>query len=754
MSATKTISVAVAATRSFTVRLATLGGLFAALVSCTGSSKPAATAPPAPPPATATTSTATEPPAQPPRELAVPTERRPVTESLHGHLFVDPYRWLEQENNEVSAWVDKQNQLTRSILDKLPGRDKLREDIAKLISVGNLSTPTPKRTKWGTWRYFYTKREAGQNQPNLVMREGLEGNDVVLLDVNALSADGTTALDWVYASPDGSKVAYGISEGGTEESTLHVLQLDRKGAVTKLATAIPRTNHASIAWKPDSTGFYYTRHPAPGEVPKGEEKYHRQVFEHVIGTDPANDPRVFAPTTDMTDIPAVDLSPDGRWLVVTLYQGWAQSQVHLRDLRKPAAGFDLVVAGKDTMFEPVVTNDSIYLLTNENAPRGKLVRVDPKQFQRDKWTPIVPEASDALQSFRVVGSEIIASYLHDSTSVLKRYDRRGKLLGDIALPGLGTARVSGAVQGRELFVGFSSYAVSTEVYRTEVGSKQPMKLWQRMPTPLDAEKVEVLQFKATSKDGTKVPYFVVRNKGLPSDGTAPAIATGYGGFSISIAPTYMQGAAVLLERGGVFVQACLRGGTEYGEAWHKAGMLKNKQNVFDDMIAVTEDIIARKIADPKRIGITGGSNGGLLVGAMITQRPELFRVAVSRVPLLDMLRYQHFLIAKLWVAEYGSSDDPDMLPVLAAYSPYHNVKNGVKYPATLFTAAWGDSRVHPLHAMKMTAAMQYATSSDEPILARIESKAGHGAGKPVSKRIEETADVYGFMMWKLGMLKQ
>ncbi len=696
----------------------------------------------------------TDPPPVAARSLPVSTPRIEVTDSYHGVSVVDPYRWLEEDTEQVKAWTEAQNERTSHILEGIAGRADIQAGIERLMAVGELEAPVPRKTRRGTWRYFFLRRQGMDNQPTLIVREGLEGPDRVVVDVNDVAADGTAAIDWYYPSMDGRYVAYGVSRDGTEESTLHVREVGRAGEVRELEERIARTRHCSLAWKPDDSGFYYTRYPARGEVPEGQEGYHRKVFEHRLGQPSDRDVEVFGQGREMTDSPSVVLSPDGRWLVVVVYQGWAKAELYVRDLRRPVSAFAPVAVGKEATYTPIATNDAIFVLTNDDAPRGRLVRVDPLRPAREHWTEVVPEGQHALEDVTLVGGQLIAAYQKDASSLLLRFDLKGKLLGEIPLPVLGTAGVRGALDGDEAFVGFTSFAVSAEVLRISLGDAGKQSLWQRMDSPMRASDVLVDQFFATSKDGTRVPYFVVRKAGVVLDGTAPAVLAAYGGFNLSMLPQFLRGAGVLVEAGGVFVQASLRGGGEYGEAWHRAGMLANKQNVFDDMIAVTEDVVRRKVAAKDRLAISGGSNGGLLVGVMVVQRPDLFRAAVARVPLMDMLRYQHFLIAKLWVSEYGSSEDPDLFPVLRAYSPYHNVREGTAYPAVLITAAEGDSRVHPFHARKMTAALQHATASDEPILARIESKAGHGAGKPAAKRVQEYTDVYAFLMWKLGMLSR
>lgn len=686
------------------------------------------------------------------RHIPVPTPRGDVIDSYHGRDVPDPYRWLEGDSDQVADWTRAQNEHTSRILEAIAGRVVVHDAIARLLAVGWVEAPAPRRTPWRTWRYFYERHDGVKNQPVVYVRDGLTGSDVVVVDVNELAADGTAALDWFYPSPDGRRIAFGVSRDGDEESTLYVKEIARDGKVTQMLDQIDRTRHCSLAWKPDGRGFYYTRYPKKGDVPEGEEQYHRAVFEHTLGTPVERDPKVFGEGRKMTDSPSVVLSPDGRWLAVVVFQGWSKTELYVRDNRRPSNSFVPVAEGKEATYFPYVTNDAIFLLTNDDAPRGRTVRVDPAKPQREHWIPIIPQGEHTLDDIEIIGDEIVATYLRDAATRVHRYDLKGRSLGEIELPVLGTASVRGAIDGDEAFVEFTSFAVKSEVYRVPLEGAGKRELWQGVPTPIPADRILVDRFFANSKDGTSIPYFVVRRTDVALDGKAPAVLAAYGGFNVPIVPEYLSGAGVLLERGAVFVQACLRGGGEFGETWHQAGMLDRKQNVFDDMIAVAQDVKRRKIASPDRLGVTGGSNGGLLVGAMIVQRPELFRVAVARVPLMDMLRYHHFLLGKLWIPEYGESGDPDLFPALLAYSPYHNVRDGAAYPATLMTAAESDSRVHPLHARKMTAALQWATSSDEPILARIETKAGHGAGKPLSKRVEEYTDAYSFMMWKLGML--
>ncbi len=686
----------------------------------------------------------------------VPTPREPVVDVLHGTRIEDPYRWLEDGSSErVANWTALQTKYLRQVIDPVVKRAGLERDLERLVRIGRLGMPKPIGLRNGAWRYFYTKMDSRQDQPVLYYRDSLNGTDRVLVDINTLSKDGTVALDWYFPSEDGRFVAYGLSEHGDEQSVLHVLEIKPDGSSGERPDTIPRTRHESLVWKPDSSGFFYTRYPSKGAVPPGEEYYHRAVYEHRLGTDATKDPKIFGEGLPMTHAPSVALSPDGRWLMVTVTQGWTKTELYLRDLQnKKDSKFASIAVGTEARYWPTMLNDRIVVFTTDGAPRGRIMVVDPKQPDRGRWKELIAEGPDALVDVEVVGGQILTTYLHNASSLVRWFGLDGKPAGDLSLPMLGTASLSGARNGSEVFLGFTSFAVPHDVYRVALNGKTKgqRELWQRVQGPLDPDAFGVQQQWAVSKDGTQVPYFVVHRKGIALDGTGAALLTGYGGFNVPSQPRFLGPSGVLLDRGGVYVLANLRGGGEFGEAWHKAGMFEKKQNVFDDMIAVSESVVSNRIAARDRLGFIGGSNGGLLAGAMLTQRPDLFRVVIARVPLLDMLRYHHFLMAKQWVTEYGSAEDPRLFPALAAYSPYQRVRESVAYPATMLVAAESDGRVDPMHARKMAAAMQHATSSSEPIVLRIESKAGHGVGKPVSKQLDEYSDLYAFALWKLGLL--
>ncbi len=675
-------------------------------------------------------------------------EKRPLEETLYGVKIVDNYRWLEDGTSlETQKWVAGEMAYTRSLLDPLPGREAIHKRLTELLSIGSLTAP-----EIGGKYYFYTRREGMQNQPVLYVREGLQGKDRVLLDVNQLAADGTIALDWYQPSENGKYVAYGTSPSGSEMSTLHIIET-KTGTV--LTDTIERTRACSIAWLPDNSGFYYTRYPKKGDVPEGQEMYNRHVFYHDLGTDPDTDLKIFGEGRDPEDWPNVSLDNDGRLLLITVEQGWTKTELFLMDLKKGTPP-ERITIGKNFLSSGSVYNGRVYIVTNEDAPRYRLFATEAGDYERDNWKEIIPQTEAVLQGAAVWGGKIFAQYEQNATSQLKIFDIAGDKIGDLPLPALGTVFGSAGKWNRdEIFYGFLSFTVPPTVYRYDLKTRATT-LWAKVDAPsIDPAAYEVNQEWFHSKDGTRVPMFIVNKKGLKKDGHNPTLLTAYGGFNISMTPNFSRTAYLWMEHGGVYAVANLRGGAEFGEDWHRAGMLDKKQNVFDDMIAAAEHLIAEKYTDTNHLAIQGGSNGGLLMGAMITQRPDLFRAVVCQVPLLDMLRYQNFQIAKLWIPEYGSADNPEQFKWLYAYSPYHHVKEGTEYPAILFMTADTDTRVDPMHAKKMAAEMQdeakNGASKTRPILLRIESKAGHGAGKPVTKQIEEFTDVYSFLFWQLGV---
>ncbi|HKQ97789.1 MAG TPA: prolyl oligopeptidase family serine peptidase [Candidatus Polarisedimenticolia bacterium] len=668
-----------------------------------------------------------------------------VVDVVHATRIPDPYRWLEDgESQEVRDWTAAENAYTRALLDARPGREAMRARMATLLAIGTVAAPVSR----GGF-YFHLRRDgAGQNQPILYVRQGVGGADRPLVDPNPLSADGTATIDWWYPSHDGRLLAYGVSTAGDEKSVLHVREI---ATGKDLPDTIPQTRYCALGWKPDGSGFYYTRYPAPGSVPAGQENYNRHVFYHALGSDPAADPYVYGKERRPDEIIEIDLSDDGRWLTATVFDGWAKTDVLVRDLSKEGSTFVPVATGLDAIFTGGVVEGVLYLRTNFEAPRYRLLAVDPLDPDRTRWKTLIPEGEAVLDDAQVIGGRIVTRLLRDASSRLAVHDRSGKRLAEIALPGIGTvSSVTGEHDGVEAFFDFASYTAPPAIRRYDLKTGK-VTVWDAIRTDVDLTGFEVQQRFFPSKDGTRIPMFVVMKKGRPLDGNAPTILYGYGGFNVSQTPDFSRSLVWWLERGGVYAEAQLRGGGEYGEAWHRAGMLDKKQNVFDDFLAAARYLVAAKYTKPERLAVYGGSNGGLLVGAAITQGPDLFHAAVCAVPLLDMVRYHQFQIARLWVPEYGSSESAAQFRTLYAYSPYHHVTKGTAYPAVLLTAAESDSRVDPMHARKMAARLQASTSSTAPILLRIESRAGHGVGKPISKQIDESTDVYGFFAWQLGL---
>jgi len=688
-------------------------------------------------------STAPSIPGGPPKAKVAPVE-----DTVQGHKIVDRYRYLENPNDpDTKLYVEQELGYTRAILDPLPGRDKINARLSQLLEIGTVGAP-----QMGGRYYFHTRREGNQNQPILYVREGLNGDDRVLVDVSQLAADGTIALDWWYASNDGKYVAYGTSPSGSEISTLRVIET---ASGKLLPDSVERTRAVSLAWKRDNSGFFYTRYPRKGDVPEGQEVYNRHVFYHALGADPAQDPLIFGEGLNPQWWPDVSLSDDDRWLLIDVGEGWTKTEMYLQDLQSKNPPVE-ITTGKDFLYGAEFFEGKLYITTNEDAPHYRVFVADATNAKRENWKELIPQSDAVLQGASVTGGKLLAQYEHNATSELKLFGLDGKKLADIPLPAIGDVfSTSGRYDRNEIFFGFQSFTVPPSIYRVDLTDVKSA-LWAKVDAPsIDPSAYDVQQVWYTSKDGTKVPMFVVGKKGIEKTGKNPTLLTGYGGFNISMTPTFNRSMYLWMEHGGIYAVANLRGGAEFGEDWHRAGMLEKKQNVFDDFIAAGEYLIAQKYTDRDHLAIFGGSNGGLLMGAMITQRPALFRAVVCAVPLLDMLRYQNFQIAKLWIPEYGSADDAKQFEWLYAYSPYHHVKPGEEYPAILFLTGDTDTRVDPMHAKKMAALMQAeaknGASRQKPILLRIETKAGHGQGKPVTKQIEESTDMYSFLFWQLGI---
>ncbi len=640
-------------------------------------------------------------------------------EQRFGVTVDDPYRWLEGDTEEMRAWQAEQNRATDAYFAASPGFDALRARVAELLEVGFCETPF---VSGGSHkRAFYMRREGKAQQPRLVVRErGMRGqSERVLLDAESLSADATDAVDWFYPSPHGTRLAWGRSSAGSEESVLYVRDV---ATGDDLADRIEHTQHCTVAWASESS-FFYSRH-APGDP------YNARVYFHELGKDPKDDVLVFGEGRDKTDLPQPIVSPCGRWLVMLVQQGWSKTELYVRDLRG-SADFVPIATGEEASFQPIVRRDALYIVTNSGAPRNKLVRASWDDPRREKWTEVLAEQADVLSSVAVTSHGVVASYLRDASSVLVADGN------EIELPTIGTASVSASPDDDDVYVGFTSFVVPLGVWRVAGKSLEPWAQVSAEPHALrEPPRASVERRFATSKDGTRIPLFVVSS--LAARESKRTVLYGYGGFNVNQSPAFSVRALAFVERGGVWASAILRGGAEYGEAWHKAGMLDKKQNVFDDYYACAENLVATGVTTSRNLAAVGGSNGGLLVSAAVTQRPELFGAGVALVPLADMLRYHLFRLGAFWIAEYGSPDAADSFHALYKYSPLHHVAP-TAYPAMLFWAAESDSRVDPMHARKMSAAMQAATTSSRPVLLRVETKAGHGMGKPTAKVADQLA---------------
>jgi len=663
------------------------------------------------------------------------TEVNEVKEDFHGVEIVDPYRWLEDQNSpETRKWIGAENAYTDSLISKISGTDELARKVGALLKVETMSPPVMRNG-----RYFFTRRRADQDQSSLYMRHGPSGRDELLVDPEKLSPEHTITVVLSSVSRDGGMIVYGLRHGGEDELALHIYDVN---AHHELADNLPRARYNGISLLPDKTGFYYSRQTKQGP----------RVYLHKIGTDATQDAEIFGKGYGSEKIISSAVSLDGSYLVITVNYGSAaeKSEVYFQDLRAKGPITPIVNDLQATFF-PSVGKDKMYLETDWKAPKSRLLEVDLKNPGREHWREILPESDGVLEGITLVGERIVARYTKDVVSTLKVLDLNGKPVREVKPPTLGSlSGLAGTWDNSEGFYTFNSFYIGPTIYRYDVATGK-QSVWFQDKIPVTPDAYEVKQVWYTSKDGTRVPMFLAHAKGIKLDGSHPTLLTGYGGFDITVNPSFNPFAAAWISSGGVYALANLRGGSEFGEAWHHAGMREKKQNVFDDFIAAAEWLVQKKYTTPQRLAIRGTSNGGLLVGAALTQRPDLFAAVICGYPLLDMLRYQRFLVAGYWVPEYGSAENPDDFKFIYAYSPYQHVKAGTKYPAVLFLTGDSDTRVAPLHARKMTALMQAETGSDKPILLHYDTNAGHSGGAPVSKQIENTTRELSFLMWQLGM---
>jgi prolyl oligopeptidase len=682
------------------------------------------------------------------------TRTEDQVDNLHGMQVRDPYRWLEDVDSAATKdWVKRQNDLTFGFLERIPSRDRLRSRLHKLWDYEKALPP------FRRGQYYFQFRNTGlQNQNVLYVSESTTEQGRILLDPNLLSEDGTAALNTYTVSEDGKWLAYAISGSGSDWQDWHIREV-------ATGTDLPEILHwskfsgAAFAERGEAPGFYYARYPEPaaGEVYEGTN-YNQKLYFHRLNTAQEQDALAY----ERPDQPEwgfyPEVSPDGRYLLVAVSQGTdVRNRFFYQDLSQAGAQVVELVSELEAAYEFVGnTGSTFFLRTDLQAPRGRLIAIDLERPEGASWRTVIPESPDVLEAVRLFNNQLVAVYMHDAHEELRLFSLDGAPLGEVSLPGPGSIThqyiisLSGRPSQDEMFYLFQSFAHPISVYRYDFKSGRSELLF----TPrisFDFDSVETRQVFVTSKDGTQVPMFLVHKKGLELNGRNPTLLYGYGGFYIPIQPLFETGRLAWLEMGGVYASANLRGGSEYGEEWHQGGMLDRKQNVFDDFIACAEWLIREKITSTAKLAIHGRSNGGLLVGACMTQRPELFGACLPAVGVMDMLRFHKFTIGWAWVSDYGSPDDPQQFRALLAYSPYHNLRLGMKYPATLISTADHDDRVVPGHSFKFAAALQNAQAGDAPVLIRIETKAGHGFGKPTGLVIEELADEYAFLVKELGM---
>jgi prolyl oligopeptidase len=677
------------------------------------------------------------------------TRRGDQIDDYHGTKVADPYRWLEDDvrtSKEVAAWVAEQNKVTDAFLSAIPERGPIQKRLTELWNYEKVSPPSKV-----AGRYFFSKNDGLQNQFVLYTADKLGGEPRVLLDPNAWSKDGTVALAGVALSDDAKYLAYGKAEAGSDWNTWHVLDV---ATAKPLADELKWVKFSGASWTKDGKGFFYSRFPAPQPGQTFQSlNVNQQLYYHRLGTPQTEDVLVYKPADPKWGVGG-SVTEDGRYLIVSVSDGTTsrRTRIAYKDLQEPyGLPIDLIDNFDHKYF--FLGNDGplFYFRTDNGASRGRVIAIDTRKPEKENWKEIVPQAAENLDEADWVGNLLILTYLKDARTQVKLYTPDGRFVREVPLPGIGTASgFGGRRTDTETFYSFSSFATPPTIFRYDLITGESA-VWRKAAVKCDPDDYEVKQVFVPSKDGTKVPAFITHKKGLKLDGSNPTLLYGYGGFNIPLTPGFSVSRLGWLEMGGVLAVANLRGGGEYGEEWHRAGTKLKKQNVFDDCIAVAEWLVKEGYTKPGKLAVQGGSNGGLLVGAVMTQRPDLFGACLPAVGVMDMLRFQRFTAGRYWVDDYGSSDNPEEFKALYAYSPYHNLKPGTKYPATLVTTADTDDRVVPGHSFKFIAQLQYCQAGPEPVLARIETRAGHGAGKPTTKIIEEVADQWAFLVKTLGM---
>jgi prolyl oligopeptidase len=666
------------------------------------------------------------------------TEAKPVTETIHGVTLTDPYRWLEDPKSpETRAWIAEQMKYTEEYLSQVKIRPHIIQDLGRLERVESYDIPTERGG-----RYFFKKRLADENQGSIYVRHGLHGDDIRLIDATKLSADQNTSVQINDISKDGTVLVYGIRSGGADEESVHILAIDNNGASHELPDSLPSARYDGIQLSPDKQGLYYARYEKTGTL----------VFYHQLGSPASSDNLIFGKsfegeTFGQMELIQAEITENERYLMIDVVHGVPPKRVDIyaKDLRQPGSPIRPVIRGMDFRFTPTNYGDDLYVLTDYQAPNYRVVKVSIANPQPQNWTTIVPEAADVISSMTIVGGKLFVTGLHDVVTQTNIFTLDGHRTGHLEYPTLGAAsQLIGREDSNEAFYNFQSFIIPPTIYRYDVATGKT-EVFAKPKVPFNSDDYEVKQVFYKSKDGTRIPMFISSKKGAKRDGTTPTLMTGYGGFLVDLNPGWNPEYAWWLEQGGFFAQPNLRGGGEYGEKWHQAGMFEHKQNVFDDFFAAAQYLVDEKYTSVDHFAIRGRSNGGLLMGAAMTQHPEMFGAIWCGFPLLDMIRFQNFLVGKWWTAEYGSAENADQFPYLLKYSPYQNVKPGMKFPAIMFNTGDSDTRVDPLHARKMTALVQKDNANDRPILLHYQTISGHSAGVSITQAIEDTADELSFL---------
>jgi prolyl oligopeptidase len=675
------------------------------------------------------------------------TKKSEQFDDYHGTRVADPYRWLEDDNSaETKAWVEAQNKVTFAYLNQIPEREQIKKRLTELWNYEKYSAPFKRGDK-----YFYYKNDGLQNQSVLYVADSLNDKGRVLLDPNKLSADGTVALSGLSISDDGKLMAYGLANAGSDWQEWHFMNVETG---EKLPDVLKNIKFSGASWTLDGKGVYYSRYPeADAKSKLSGENFFQKLYFHRLGTPQSEDTLIYERPEDKEKFVGGFVSEDGKWLIINVGKGTApMNMVYVKDLTKKDSPIMPVVDRLEADYSFIGNDGSkFYFRTDKNAPRGRVVMVDVADKDL-KWTEIIPQAAETLGGVDFINNQFVGNYLKDAYTQFRIYDINGKFVRNVELPGIGSAGGFGGKRfDTETFYTYSSFNAPPTIYRYDMKTGKS-EIFRKADVKFNPADYEVKQVFYNSKDGTRVPMFIVHKKGLKLDGNNPTLLYGYGGFNVNMTPGFSVARLIWLENGGVWAMPNLRGGGEYGEEWHSAGTKLKKQNVFDDFIAAAEYLIKEKYTQPSKLAISGGSNGGLLVGAVLNQRPDLFGAALPAVGVMDMLRFHRFTIGRAWTSDYGSAENPEEFKALYAYSPLHNIKK-IKYPAVLVTTADHDDRVVPAHSFKYAATLQEMQAGDAPVLIRIETKAGHGAGKPTAKIIEEQADIYGFLMKNLGMTK-